>query len=70
MCKKFQKVDSTNREIIKFEVERKVFFRCARQGEQTLTTFGAKNFNYTILRFCTIVMRIMLGTCGPNLRVR
>jgi hypothetical protein len=29
---------------------------------------GAKHFNYEILRFCTIVMHIMLSTCVPNLR--
>jgi hypothetical protein len=32
MCKKFQKVDRTDSEIITFEVEREVFFACARQG--------------------------------------
>jgi hypothetical protein len=51
-------------------VERKVFFHCARQGQQTLTAHGAKNFNYAILGFCTIVMHIMLGTCVPNLSGR
>jgi hypothetical protein len=70
MWKKFQKVDRTDCEIITFEVERKVVFSCARQGQQTLTAFGAKNLNYTILRFCTIVFHIMLGTCVPNLRGR
>jgi hypothetical protein len=49
-----------------FEVERKVFFACARQGQQTLTTCGAKFLNYGTLSFCTIVMHIMLGTCVPN----
>jgi hypothetical protein len=34
-----------------FEVERKVFFACARQGQQTLTTRGAKNLNYATLRY-------------------
>jgi hypothetical protein len=53
-----------------FEVERKVYFHCARQGQQTLTARGAKNFNYAILGFCTIVMHIMLGTCMPNLKGR
>jgi hypothetical protein len=53
-----------------FEVERKVFFHCAQQGQQTLTARGAKFFNYAILGFCTIVMHIKLGTCGPNLRGR
>jgi hypothetical protein len=65
-----QKVDHTDCEIITFEVERKVFFYCAQQGQQPLTTFGAKNFNYAILGFCTIIMHIMLGTCVPNLRGR
>jgi hypothetical protein len=51
-------------------VERKVFFHCAQQGQQTLTTRGAKFFNYAILEFCTIIMHIMLGTCVPNLRGR
>jgi hypothetical protein len=32
-----------------------------------LTARGAKFFNYSILRFCTIIMYIMLGTCVPNL---
>jgi hypothetical protein len=35
-----------------------------------LTAFEAKFFNYAILRFCAIVMHIMLGTCLPNLRGR
>jgi hypothetical protein len=35
-----------------------------------LTARGAKNFNYAILGFCTIIMHIMLGTCVPNLRGR
>jgi hypothetical protein len=62
--------DYTDCEIIMFEVERKVFFHCAQQQQQTLTTRGAKVFNYAILGFCTIVMHIKLGTCGPNLRGR
>jgi hypothetical protein len=53
-----------------FEVERKVFFSCAQQGQQTLTAHGAKILNYATLSFCTIVMHIMLGTCVPNLRGR
>jgi hypothetical protein len=53
-----------------FEVERKVFFHCAQQGQQTLTARGAKFFNYAILGYGTIVMHIMLGTCVPNLRGR
>jgi hypothetical protein len=57
-------------EIITFEVERKAFFPCARQGQQSLTAFGAKIFNYTILGFYTISMNIMLDTCVPNLRGR
>jgi hypothetical protein len=57
--KKFKNVDHTDCEIITFEVERKVFMPCAQQGQQTLTAFGAKNLNYGVLRFCTIVMQIM-----------
>jgi hypothetical protein len=53
-----------------FEVVRKVFFVCARQGQQTLTARGANFLNYATLSFCTIVMHIMLGTCVPNLRGR
>jgi hypothetical protein len=68
--KKFKKVDRTDCEIITFEVERKVFFACARQGQQTLTARGAKFLNYATLSFCTILMHIMLGTCVPNLRGR
>jgi hypothetical protein len=60
--------DRTDCEIIMFEVQRKVFFHCARQGQKTLTARGAKCFNYATLRFCTIIMDIMLGTCVPNLR--
>jgi hypothetical protein len=59
-----------NCEIITFEVERNFFFYYAQQGQQTLTTRGAKIFNYEILRFCTVVMHINLGTCVPNLRSR
>jgi hypothetical protein len=68
--KSFAKVDRTDCEIIMFEVERKVFFACAQQGQQTLTAHGAKIFNYATLSFCTIVMHIMLGPCVPNLRGR
>jgi hypothetical protein len=53
-----------------FEVERKVLFPYAQQGQQTLTAFGAKFFNYAILGFCTMWMHIMLGTCVPSLRGR
>jgi hypothetical protein len=69
-AKSFAKVDHTDYEIITLEVQRKVFFPYARQGQQTLTARGAKFFNYAILSFCTIVMHIMLGTCVPNLRGR
>jgi hypothetical protein len=69
-AKSFDKVDYTGCEIITFEVERKAFFPCARQGQQSLTAFGAKFLNYTTLSFCTISMHIMLGTCVPNLRGR
>jgi hypothetical protein len=55
---------------IKFEVEKKAFFPCAQQGQQSLTAFGAKFLNYATLSFCTISMHIMLGTCVPNLRGR
>jgi hypothetical protein len=57
-------------EIITFEVERKAFFTCARQGQQTLTAHSAKLLNYATLSFCTIVMHIMLDTSVPNLRSR
>jgi hypothetical protein len=66
----FQTADRTDCAIITFEMERKVFFACAWQGQQTLTTPGAKFLNYATLSFCTIVMHIMLGTYVPNLRGR
>jgi hypothetical protein len=69
MRKKFKKVDGTGCEIIMFEVERKVFFAYAWQGQQTLTTLGVETFNYAILGFCTIVMHIMLGTFCQILEV-
>jgi hypothetical protein len=53
-----------------FEMERKVLFACAQQGQQILTAHGAKIFNYATLSLCTIVMHIMLGTCVPNIRGR
>jgi hypothetical protein len=68
--KSFATFDRTDCEIITFEVEKKVLFHCAWQGQQTLTTRGAKILNYATLSFCTIVMQIMLGTCAPNLRGR
>jgi hypothetical protein len=40
MSKKFAKFDSTDCETITFEVERKVLFPCAQQGQQGLTAFG------------------------------
>jgi hypothetical protein len=46
MCKSFKKVDRTDCEIITFEVERKVFFACAQQGQQTLTACAAKFLNH------------------------
>jgi hypothetical protein len=70
MCKSFTTFDRTDCEIITFEVERKVYFHCARQGQQTLTARSAKIFNYAILGFCTIIMHIKLVTCVPNLRGR
>jgi hypothetical protein len=69
-AKSLKKVDRMDCEIITFEVKRKVIFPYARQGHQSLTTFGAKDLNYTTLSFCTISMHIMLGTCIPNLRGR
>jgi hypothetical protein len=68
--KSFATFDHTDCEIITFEVERKVFFHCAQQGQQTLTAHGPNFLNYATLSFCTIVMHIMLGTCVPNLRGR
>jgi hypothetical protein len=64
------KVERTNCEIITFEVERKVFFACAWEGQQTLTACGANFLNYATLSFCTIAMHVMLGTCVQNLRSR
>jgi hypothetical protein len=63
-------LDHTDCEIIMFEIERKVFFHCAWQEQQPLTARGAKNFNYAILGFYTIVVHIKLDTCVPNLRGR
>jgi hypothetical protein len=68
--KSFAKVDLTDCEMITFEVGRKVLFYYARQGEQTLTARDEKIYNYTTLRFCTIIMHILLGTWRPNLRGR
>jgi hypothetical protein len=52
--KSFKKVDRTDCEIITFEVQIKVFFHCAQQGQQTLTARGANFLNYATLSFCTI----------------
>jgi hypothetical protein len=57
-------------EIITFEMERKVIFACAQQGQQTLTARGPNFLNYATLSFCTIEMHIMLSTCVPNIRSR
>jgi hypothetical protein len=65
-AKSFKKVDRIDCEIRTFEVEINLFFACAQQGQQTLTTRGAKFLNYATLSFCTIVMHIMLGTCVLN----
>jgi hypothetical protein len=70
VSKKLTAQNRTDCEIIMFEVERKVFFHYAQQGQQTLTARGAKKFNYAILGFCTIVIHIKLSTCVPNLRGR
>jgi hypothetical protein len=66
-AKSFAKFDHTDCEIITFEVEILFYFPCAQQGPHA---FGAKFLNYANLRFCTIVMHIMLSTCVPNLRGR
>jgi hypothetical protein len=42
--KSFPKVDRTDCEIITFEVQRKVFFHCARQGQQTFDCSWCKIF--------------------------
>jgi hypothetical protein len=39
-----EKVDYTDCEITTFEVEKKVFFPCARQDQQSLTFFCTKFF--------------------------
>jgi hypothetical protein len=56
MCKKFRDICLHGLRDYTFEVERKVFFHCAWQGQQTLTAHDAKIFNYAILEFSTIVM--------------
>jgi hypothetical protein len=48
----FKKVDHMDCEIITFEVERKVFFHCAQQGQQTLTARGANFLNFELLHHC------------------
>jgi hypothetical protein len=53
-----------------FEVERKVIFPCAQQGQQGLTAFGETFLAYANLMLFTISMHIMLGTCLPNFRRR
>jgi hypothetical protein len=40
------------------------------RDSRPLTARGAKLFNYATLRFCTIIMHIMLGTSVPNLKGR
>jgi hypothetical protein len=51
--------------------EKKSFFPLCLVGTTDFDRlWGAKIFNYSILRFCTIVMHIILGTCVPNLRGR
>ena len=51
---------------------KEMFFLLCSARQQTLTTRGAHFFNYRTLRFCTIIMHIMLevGSCVPNLRGR
>jgi hypothetical protein len=65
-AKKFTKFDCTDCEIITFEVEKKVLFPCARQGQHGLTAFGETFLNYVNLMLSTISMHIMLCTCIPN----
>jgi hypothetical protein len=57
-------------EMITFEVETKVLFPCARQGQQGLIAFVKKNLNDASLMVFTISMHIMFGTCMPNFRHR
>jgi hypothetical protein len=44
-------------------VERKAILSCARQGKQSLTTFGVEFLNYANLKYCTTSMRITLDSC-------
>jgi hypothetical protein len=48
----------------------KFFSTVPVRDSRPLTACGAKIFNYATLRFCTIIMHIMLGTSVPNLRGR
>jgi hypothetical protein len=49
-----------------FEVEGKVLFPYAWQGQQGLTAFGETFLNHANFMLSTISMRIMLGTWIPN----
>jgi hypothetical protein len=66
MCKKFAKFDHMDYEIITFEVERKVLFPYAWQGQQGLTTFEDTYLNHANFMLSTISMHIMLSNCIPN----
>ena len=48
----------------------KFFSTMPGRNSRPLTARGTKIFNYATLRFCTIIMHIMLGTRVPNLRDR
>jgi hypothetical protein len=66
----FAEVGSMNCKIRMFEVEKKSFFPMCPTRQQSLTAFGAKFLNFANVRFCTISVHIILGTCMPNLRGR
>jgi hypothetical protein len=66
----FAKFDRTDCENIMFEMERKVIFPCAQQGQQGSTAFAETFLNYANLMLSTISMHIMLGICVPNFRRR
>jgi hypothetical protein len=65
----FANVDHTDCEIIMFEVER-IFFSLVSGRDNIVWLPLVQNMNYANLRFCTISMHIMLGSCVPNLRGR
>jgi hypothetical protein len=55
-----KKIDEMNCKIIALKVKKNVFFRFAKEGQQTLNLLSSKLLHYTKLRLSKLYLKIML----------